>query len=73
MGNMSSLSSSFIISTSRIDDFHLNQEGKLIKIIITINGYQVIKINKIRNVIFGLSYGEPSSAYVRPKMGCSPS
>ena len=54
MGNMSSLSSSFIISTSRIDDCHLNQEGKLIKIIITINGYQVIKINKIRDIIFGL-------------------
>ena len=30
--------------------------------IITINGFQVRKINEIRNVIFGLRYGKPSSA-----------
>ena len=39
---------------------------------ITINGFQVRKINEIRNVIFGLRYGIPSSA-LRPKLGCSPS
>ena len=37
---------------------------------ITINGYQVRKINEIRNVIFGLRHGKPSSA-LRPKLGCS--
>ena len=31
---------------------------------ITINGFQVRKINKIRNVIFCLRYGKPSSALV---------
>ena len=39
---------------------------------ITINGFQVRKINEIRNEIFGLRYGKPSSA-LRPKLGCSPS
>ena len=39
---------------------------------ITINGFQVRKINEIRNVIFGLRYGKPFSAW-RPKLGCSPS
>ena len=39
---------------------------------ITINGFQVRKINEIRNVIFGLRYGKPSSA-LRLKLGCSPS
>ena len=39
---------------------------------ITINGFQVRKINEIRNVLFGLRYGKPSSA-LRPKLGCSPS
>ena len=42
---------------------------------ITMNGYQVRKINeinKIRDVIFGLRYGKPSSP-LRPKLGCSPS
>ena len=39
---------------------------------ITINGFQVRKINEIRNVIFGLRYGKPSSE-LRPKLGCSPS
>ena len=39
---------------------------------ITINGFQVRKISKIRNVIFGLRYGKPSSS-LRPKLGCSPS
>ena len=39
---------------------------------ITINGFQVRKINEIRNVIFGLLYGKPFSA-LRPKLGCSPS
>ena len=39
---------------------------------ITINGYQVRKINKIRNIIFGLSYGKPSSV-LRSKLECSPS
>ena len=39
---------------------------------ITINGFQVRKINEISNVIFGLRYGKPSSA-LRPKLGCSPS
>ena len=39
---------------------------------ITINGFQVRKINEIRNVIFGLRYGKHSSA-LRPKLGCSPS
>ena len=29
---------------------------------ITINGFQVRKINEIRNLIFGLYYGKPSSA-----------
>ena len=38
----------------------------------TINGFQVRKINKIRNVIFGLPYGKPSSA-LRPKLECSSS
>ena len=33
---------------------------------ITINGFQVKKINEIRNVIFGLHYGKPSLA-LRPK------
>ena len=39
---------------------------------ITINGFQVRNINEIRNVIFGLRFGKPSSA-LRPKLGCSPS
>ena len=39
---------------------------------ITINGFQVSKINEIRDVVFGLLYGKPSSA-LRPKLGCSPS
>ena len=39
---------------------------------ITINGFQVRKINEIRKVIFGVHYGKPSSA-LRPKLGCSPS
>ena len=39
---------------------------------ITINGFQVKNINEIRNIIFGLRYGKPSSA-LRPKLGCSPS
>ena len=39
---------------------------------ITINGFQVRKINEIRNVIFGLRFGKPSSA-LRPKLGCSSS
>ena len=39
---------------------------------ITINGFKVRKINEIRNVIFGLCYGKPSSA-LKPKLGCSPS
>ena len=39
---------------------------------ITINGFQVTKINEIRNVNCGLRYGKPSSA-LRPKLGCSPS
>ena len=34
---------------------------------ITINGFQVRKINEIRNLIFGLRYGKPSSA-LRPKL-----
>ena len=38
----------------------------------TINGFQVRKINEIRNIIFSLRYGKPSSA-LRPKLGCSPS
>ena len=38
---------------------------------ITINGFQVRKINEIRNVIFDLRYGKPSSA-LRPKLGCLP-
>ena len=37
-----------------------------------INGFQVRKINKIRNVNFGLRYGKPSSA-LRTKLGCLPS
>ena len=36
---------------------------------ISINRFQVRKINEIVNVIFGLRYGEPSSA-LRPKLGC---
>ena len=39
---------------------------------ITIKGFQVRKINEIRNVIFGLGYRKPSSA-LRLKLGCSPS
>ena len=39
---------------------------------ITINGFQVRKINEIGNVIFGLCYGKPFSA-LRPKFGYSPS
>ena len=39
---------------------------------ITINDFQVRKINKMINVIFGLRNGKPSSA-LRPKLGCSPS
>ena len=39
---------------------------------ITINGYQIRKINEISIVIFGLSCGKPSSA-LRPKLECSPS
>ena len=39
---------------------------------ITMSGFQVRKVNEIRNVIFGLRYGKPSSA-LRPKLGCSPS
>ena len=39
---------------------------------IIIDGFQVRKINEIRNGIFGLRYGKPSSA-LRPKLGCSPS
>ena len=39
---------------------------------ITINGFQVGKINELRNVIFGLRYGKPFSA-LRSKLGCSTS
>ena len=39
---------------------------------ITINGFQVRKINELRNIIFSLRYGKPSSA-LRPTLGCSPS
>ena len=39
---------------------------------VSINGFQFIKINEIRNVIFDLRYGKPSSA-LRPTLGCSPS
>ena len=39
---------------------------------ITISGFQVRKIKEIRNVIFSLHYGKPSSE-LRPKLGCSPS
>ena len=39
---------------------------------ITTNGFQVGKINEIRNVIFSLHYGKSSSA-LRPKLGYSPS
>ena len=39
---------------------------------ITINGFQVINIKEIRNVIFGFHYEKPSSA-LRPKLGCLPS
>ena len=39
---------------------------------ITVNGFQVRKINEVINVIFGLRYGKPSSA-LRPKLGCSSS
>ena len=39
---------------------------------ITINGYQVRKVNEIRKVIFGLCCGKPSSA-LRSNLGCSPS
>ena len=39
---------------------------------ITLNGFQVLKINEIRDVIFGLRYGKPSSA-LWLKLGCSPS
>ena len=38
---------------------------------ITINGFQIRKINELRNVIFGLRYGKPSAA-LRPKLECSP-
>ena len=31
---------------------------------ITMNGFQVRNINEIRNVIFGLRYGKPSSALI---------
>ena len=39
---------------------------------ITINCFQVRKINEIRNVIFGLRYGKTSSA-LRPRLECSSS
>ena len=39
---------------------------------ISINGFPVRKINKIRNVIFGLCYGK-SSSMLWPKLGCSQS
>ena len=39
---------------------------------ITITGYQVRKMNKIRNVIYGLHYGKPPLV-LRPNLGCSPS
>ena len=35
---------------------------------ITINGFQVRKINEIRNIILGLSYGKPSSAFLEVGM-----
>ena len=35
---------------------------------ITINGFQVRKINEMINVIFGLRYGKPSSA-LKPHWG----
>ena len=39
---------------------------------ISINGFQVRKINEIREIIFSLRYGKPSSVS-KPKLGCSPS
>ena len=57
--------SSFIILLDEIKDQNNSYE-------ITINGFQVRKIDEIRNVISGLRYGKPSSA-LRPKLGCSPS
>ena len=39
---------------------------------ITLNGFQVRKINEIRNAIFGLRYGNPPST-LRLQLGCSPS
>ena len=36
---------------------------------ITINGFQVRKIDEIRNVIFGLRYGKPSSALKKAEVG----
>ena len=62
---------------------HIEMESKFVRMLtvyfdqnnskeITIDGYQVRKINEIGNVIFGLRYGKPSSA-LRPKLGCSPS
>ena len=39
---------------------------------ITINGFQVRKINEIRDIIFGLRYEKPSLALM-PKLAYSPS
>ena len=46
---------------------HFNQNNSYE---ISINGYQVRKINEIRKVIFSLRYGKPSSA-LRLKFRCS--
>ena len=43
-----------------------DQPEQIDKYEITINGFQVRKVNAIGNVIFGLRYGKPSSA-----LGCS--
>ena len=66
-GNFDSLSL-YCESLLRFQDIKYNQNSYEI----TINGFQVRKINEIGNVIFGLRYGKPSSAF-RPKLGCSPS
>ena len=59
----------FIVMFLRMLTVHCDQNDSYET---TINSFQVRKINEIRNIIFGLRYGKPSSA-LRSKLGCSPS
>ena len=60
-------------SWNRTNSCKWNETINILIIWIQNNSYEMSsqKINEIRNVIFGLRYGKPSSA-LRTKLGCSP-